>query len=267
MVLEDGSSFAGVSLGAEGETFGEAVFNTGMAGYQEVLTDPSYARQIVSMTSPHVGNYGMNPRDRESERIRVAGFAVREAARRPSSWRAERTLREELADRGVVGIEGIDTRRLTLRLRDRGAMRAVFAARRLEELGFRLIATGGTAAVLGRAGIPVERVAKVSEGEPNVVDLIEGGRVDLVINTRFGRAPRTDGSQIRIAAASAGVPCITTLPGVMAAVHGIEALREGPAQPRSLQEYHAAAAAAPVQARLTLVEATAAAHAEGAAPR
>ena len=124
MVLEDGSAFAGVSLGAEGETFGEAVFNTGVSGYQEVLTDPSYSRQIVSMTSPHVGNYGMNARDRESERIRVAGFAVREAARRASSWRAERTLREELADWGVVGIEGIDTRRLTLRLRDRGAMRA-----------------------------------------------------------------------------------------------------------------------------------------------
>ncbi|HEV8565196.1 MAG TPA: carbamoyl-phosphate synthase large subunit [Actinomycetota bacterium] len=146
--------------------------------------------------------------------------------------------------------------------RDKRAV--VFPARRLAELGFRLIATGGTAGLLDRAGIAVERVAKVSEGAPSVVDLIEGGHVDLVINTPFGRAPRTDGSRIRIAAASAGVPCITTLQGVMAAVHGIEALRRGPTEPRSLQEYHAAAASAPVQVRLTLAEATAAAPTEGA---
>jgi carbamoyl-phosphate synthase large subunit len=145
--------------------------------------------------------------------------------------------------------------------RDKRAI--VFAARRLADLGFRLLATGGTAGVLGRAGIAVERVAKVSEGSPSVVDLIQAGRVDLVINTPFGRAPRTDGSRIRIAAAAAGVPCITTLPGVMAAVHGIEALRPGPTEPRSLQEYHAAAAAAPVQIRLSLADATAAALAEG----
>jgi carbamoyl-phosphate synthase large subunit len=145
--------------------------------------------------------------------------------------------------------------------RDKRAI--VFPARRLAELGFRLLATRGTAGVLGRAGIGVEPVAKVSEGTPSVVDLIEGGRVDLVINTPFGRAPRTDGSRIRIAAAAAGVPCITTLPGVMAAVRGIEALRSGESEPRSLQEYHAAAAAAPVQVRLSLADVVAAAVAEG----
>jgi carbamoyl-phosphate synthase small subunit len=124
LALEDGSVFRGEAFGAEGETFGEAVFNTGMAGYQEVLTDPSYAGQIVAMTSPHQGNYGMNAADPESARVQVAGFAVREAARRASSWRSEATLRDALAASGVVGIEGIDTRRLTRRLREQGSMRA-----------------------------------------------------------------------------------------------------------------------------------------------
>jgi carbamoyl-phosphate synthase small subunit len=123
LVLEDGTSFRGRAFGATGETFGEAVFNTGMTGYQEVLTDPSYAGQVVAMTSPHQGNYGTNDEDPESTRVRVAGFVVREASRRASSWRATRTLGDELAEARVIGIEGIDTRRLTLRLRERGAMR------------------------------------------------------------------------------------------------------------------------------------------------
>jgi carbamoyl-phosphate synthase small subunit len=123
LALEDGSVFPGRSFGATGETFGEAVFNTGMAGYQEVLTDPSYARQIVVMTSPHQGNYGANAEDPESHRVQVAGFAVREVARRVSSWRATRTMPDDLVGAGVVGIEGIDTRAITLRIRERGAMR------------------------------------------------------------------------------------------------------------------------------------------------
>lgn len=124
LVLEDGSTFRGTSFGATGEAFGEAVFNTAMTGYQEVLTDPSYAGQIVVMTAPEQGNYGTNREDPESARVRVAGFAVREASRRASSWRAERTLHEELEAAGVPGIQGIDTRRLTLRIREVGAMRA-----------------------------------------------------------------------------------------------------------------------------------------------
>src|SRR6266545_1719509 len=123
LALEDGTVFRGRGFGAVGEAFGEAVFNTSMSGYQEVLTDPSYAGQVVAMTCPHQGNYGTNREDAESARVRVAGFAVREASRRASSWRRERTLGEELAVAGVVGIEGIDTRRLTLRLRESGAMR------------------------------------------------------------------------------------------------------------------------------------------------
>ena len=132
LALEDGTTFRGRSLGAAGETFGEVVFNTGMSGYQEVLTDPSYARQIVVMTYPHQGNCGVNREDPESGEVRVAGFAVREAARRPSSWRAERTLGDYLAEAGVVGIEDLDTRALTLHIREEGAMRAAISTEDLD---------------------------------------------------------------------------------------------------------------------------------------
>lgn len=123
LVLEDGRSFRGQSYGAEGETFGEAVFNTGMTGYQETLTDPSYHRQVVVMTAPHIGNTGVNDEDPESRRIWVAGYVVRDPARRASNWRSQRSLDEELRAQGVVGISGIDTRALTRHLRERGAMR------------------------------------------------------------------------------------------------------------------------------------------------
>jgi carbamoyl-phosphate synthase small subunit len=123
LVLEDGRAFRGESFGAEGETFGEAVFSTGMTGYQETLTDPSYHRQVVVMTAPHVGNTGINDEDPESGRIWVAGYVVRDPARIPSSWRSRRSLADALRDQGVVGISGVDTRALTRHLRERGAMR------------------------------------------------------------------------------------------------------------------------------------------------
>ncbi|RZU31489.1 glutamine-hydrolyzing carbamoyl-phosphate synthase small subunit [Blastococcus saxobsidens] len=124
LVLEDGRTFRGEAYGATGTTVGEAVFATGMTGYQETLTDPSYAGQIVAMTAPHIGNTGVNDEDDESSRMWVAGFVVRDPARRPANWRATGTLDDELAAQGVVGISGIDTRALTRHLRDRGAMRA-----------------------------------------------------------------------------------------------------------------------------------------------
>jgi carbamoyl-phosphate synthase small subunit len=123
LVCEDGRTFAGESFGADGETFGEAVFCTAMTGYQETLTDPSYHRQVVTMTAPHVGNTGTNDEDPESGRVWVAGFVVRDLTRVPRSWRARRTLDEELAAAGVVGVSGVDTRALTRHLRERGAMR------------------------------------------------------------------------------------------------------------------------------------------------
>jgi carbamoyl-phosphate synthase small subunit len=123
LVLEDGRTFHGESYGAAGETFGEAVFSTAMTGYQETLTDPSYHRQVVVMTAPHIGNTGVNDEDPESRRIWVSGYVVRDPARVPSNWRARRTLDDDLRDQGVVGISGIDTRALTRHLRERGAMR------------------------------------------------------------------------------------------------------------------------------------------------
>ncbi len=123
LVLEDGRTFHGEAFGAVGETFGEAVFNTGMTGYQETLTDPSYHRQVVVMTAPHVGNTGVNDEDPESRQIWVAGYVVRDPSRVSSSWRARRSLDDELRDQGVVGISGVDTRALTRHLRERGAMR------------------------------------------------------------------------------------------------------------------------------------------------
>lgn len=124
LVLEDGRTFVGRAYGATGRTLGEIVFNTGMTGYQETLTDPSYHRQVVVMTAPHIGNTGVNDEDPESRRIWVAGYVVRDPARRPSSWRSRRSLDEELAAQGVVGISGVDTRALTRHLRERGVMRA-----------------------------------------------------------------------------------------------------------------------------------------------
>ncbi|WP_329548770.1 glutamine-hydrolyzing carbamoyl-phosphate synthase small subunit [Streptomyces sp. NBC_00554] len=136
LVLEDGRIFRGRAYGAVGETFGEAVFSTGMTGYQETLTDPSYHRQVVVMTSPHVGNTGVNDEDPESKRIWVAGYVVRDPARVPSNWRSRRSLDEELRNQGVVGISGIDTRALTRHLRERGAMRVgIFSGNALPDEG------------------------------------------------------------------------------------------------------------------------------------
>lgn len=133
LVLEDGTRFDGRAYGATGQTLGEVVFSTGMTGYQETLTDPSYAGQIVLMTAPHIGNTGVNDTDMESRKIWVAGFIVRDPARRVSNFRAERSLDEDLVADGVVGICGVDTRAVTRRIRDAGAMRAgVFSGEKLE---------------------------------------------------------------------------------------------------------------------------------------
>ena len=123
LVLEDGSRFEGSAWGARGETLGEVVFSTGMTGYQETLTDPSYAGQIVVMTAPHIGNTGMNDEDPESRRIWVDGFVVRDPARRPSNFRSTRSLDDDLVSDGIVSISGVDTRAITLILREAGVMR------------------------------------------------------------------------------------------------------------------------------------------------
>ncbi len=135
LVLEDGKVFRGAAFGATGATLGEVVFCTGMTGYQETLTDPSYHRQIVVATAPQIGNTGWNDEDDESRRIWVAGYVVRDPARVPSNWRSRRSLADALAGQGVVGISGIDTRSLTRHLRELGAMRGgVFSGPELAEV-------------------------------------------------------------------------------------------------------------------------------------
>ncbi|HZU36172.1 MAG TPA: glutamine-hydrolyzing carbamoyl-phosphate synthase small subunit [Gemmataceae bacterium] len=133
LALEDGTVFTGRAFGARGQTFGEVVFNTSMTGYQEVLTDPSYKGQIVTMTYPLIGNYGVNPEDVESRRPQVEGFVVRELARVPSNFRSHSTLDAYLAENNIIGIEGIDTRALVRRLRVRGTMTGVLSTTELNE--------------------------------------------------------------------------------------------------------------------------------------
>ena len=128
LVLEDGSVFRGVSIGAPGTSVGEVVFNTAMTGYQEILTDPSYSRQLVTLTYPHIGNTGANEEDQESARVHAAGLVIRDLPLSPSSWRASWSLEEYLRDQGVVAIAEIDTRRLTRLLRDKGAQNGCLMA-------------------------------------------------------------------------------------------------------------------------------------------
>jgi carbamoyl-phosphate synthase small subunit len=128
LALEDGSVFHGHAVGARGETVGEVVFNTAMTGYQEILTDPSYARQMVTLTYPHIGNTGCNAVDAESDRVHAAGLIVRDVPRRASNWRSEESLPDYLVRNGIVAIGGIDTRRLTRILRDKGALNGCILA-------------------------------------------------------------------------------------------------------------------------------------------
>jgi carbamoyl-phosphate synthase small subunit len=152
LVLEDGRVFTGTSFGAVGQTLGEAVFSTGMSGYQETLTDPSYHRQIVVATAPQIGNTGWNDEDGESrsDRIWVAGYAVRDPSPRASNWRATRTLDEELVRQGIVGIAGIDTRAVVRHLRTRGSMKAgIFSGDALAPVEELLSRVTGQASMLG----------------------------------------------------------------------------------------------------------------------
>ena len=173
LVLEDGRTFRGEAYGALGRTVGEAVFCTGMTGYQETLTDPSYHRQVVVMTAPHIGNTGVNPTDMESRRIWVAGFVVRDPALRPSSWRSQGDLGQSLTDARVVGISGVDTRALTRHLRDEGAMRAgIFSGEDAQRPAEELLRTVQDAPVMAGSAL----AAEVSTDEPYVVSPPEGTR-------------------------------------------------------------------------------------------
>jgi carbamoyl-phosphate synthase small subunit len=202
LVLEDGRTFRGNAYGARGETFGEAVFTTGMTGYQETLTDPSFHRQVVVQTAPHIGNTGVNDDDPESRRVWVAGYVVRDPARVSSNWRARRSLDEELERNGIVGISGIDTRALTRHLRDRGAMRAGVSSTETD-----------AAALLQRVRespgmVGADLVGEVTTPQPYVVQAVGDKRftvaaMDLGIKSSTPRYLAARGCEVHVMPASA----------------------------------------------------------------
>ena len=133
LMLEDGTTFSGKSFGAIGKTLGEVCFNTGITGYQEILTDPSYAKQIVTMTAPHIGNYGVNSEDIESSKIQASGFVIKEESIVPSNWRSQVSISDYLQNENIVGIKNIDTRSLTIHLRNHGAMNGIISSESIDD--------------------------------------------------------------------------------------------------------------------------------------
>ncbi|MET0789416.1 MAG: glutamine-hydrolyzing carbamoyl-phosphate synthase small subunit [Cellulomonas sp.] len=245
LVLEDGRTFTGRPYGAEGSTLGEIVFNTGMTGYQETLTDPSYHRQIVVMTAPHIGNTGVNDEDDESTRIWVAGYVVRDPARRASNWRSRRTLDDDLVAQGIVGISAIDTRALTRHLRERGVMRAgIFSgAALLDENGERRPDDELVTDVLAApAMVGADLAGEVSTDEPYVVEPVGEhvatvAAVDLGIKSMTPQRMAERGIRVHVLPATATIDdVLATAPdGVFfsngpgdpaAATHEIELLRD-----------------------------------------
>jgi carbamoyl-phosphate synthase small subunit len=206
LVLEDGRIFRGRAYGAVGETFGEAVFSTGMTGYQETLTDPSYHRQVVVMTAPHIGNTGINDEDAESSRIWVAGYVVRDPARIPSNWRSRRSLDDELVAQSVVGISGIDTRALTRHLRERGAMRVgIFSGNALADDGTLLTRVRQTPEMTGAdlsAEVATERAYIVPAVGPKRFTVVA---LDLGIKGMTPHRMAERGIEVHVLPATAGV--------------------------------------------------------------
>ncbi len=182
LVLEDGRTMHGDAYGAVGTTFGEAVFSTGMSGYQETLTDPSYRGQVVVMTAPHIGNTGMNDEDPESERIWVSGYVVRDPSRIVSNWRARRSLEDDLVDQCIVGISGIDTRALTRHLRERGAMRVgIFSGPDADATPEQLVARVQASPSMAGANLTED----VTTAEPYVIAAV-GERTFTVVAVDLG---------------------------------------------------------------------------------
>jgi len=199
LVLEDGTTLRGKGFGAYGESFGEMVFNTGMTGYQETLTDPSYCGQIVAMTAPHIGNTGINDTDPESHRVWVSGYVIREPARLASSWRAQRSLEAELKAQGITGVAVAGTRALTMRLRERGAMRAAVST--VEENPERLLER--VLASPGMTGADLARI--VTTPHPYTVSPPHGTKtrfrvaaVDLGIKNATPRNMALRGIEVRV---------------------------------------------------------------------
>jgi len=226
LVLEDGTTLRGTGFGAYGESFGEMVFNTGMTGYQETLTDPSYCGQIVAMTAPHIGNTGVNDEDAESHRIWVSGYVVREPARLASSWRAKRSLDVELKAQGITGIAIPGTRALTMRIREHGAMRAAVSSvesdpRRLLE---RVLASPGM------SGADLARI--VTTPQPYTVSPPDGtptrfrvAAVDLGIKAATPRNMAERGMEVRV------LPATSTAKEILASSPDGVFFSNGPGDP------------------------------------
>ncbi len=230
LVLEDGTAFEGTGFGAEGEAFGEAVFNTGMTGYQETLTDPSYCRQIVAMTAPHIGNTGINDEDNESRAIWVSGFVIRDASPVASNWRSARTLDAELKAKGVTAISIKGTRALTLHLRERGAMRAAISTEATDpaELAERVQASPSM------IGADLARV--VSTEEPYTIDPPIGtGRRFGVVAVDLGIKAATPQALARLGCQVTVVPAATTTEEILARAPDGVFYSNGPGDPAACQ--------------------------------
>jgi carbamoyl-phosphate synthase small subunit len=232
LVLDDGRIFEGLSWAKEGETFGEAVFSTGMTGYQETLTDPSYHKQIVIMTAPHVGNTGVNKSDEESEKIWVSGFVVRNPSPISSNWRSENSLEQELIDSDVVGIQGVDTRAITRHLRDRGAMKVgIFSNTTLtkEEMVVRV----RKIAPMSGAFLAVDVTTKkpyVINPPKGIVTKFKVAAIDLGIKAATPKAMAKLGIQVHV------LPMTTTLDQIKELnVDGVF-LSNGPGDPAAMVE-------------------------------
>ena len=230
LVLDDGRVFEGKSWGATGRTFGEAVFQTGMTGYQETLTDPSYHRQVVVMTAPHIGNTGMNARDNESSKIWVAGFVVRNPSPITSNWRSEIDLVDVLVEQNIVGISGIDTRALTRHLRDRGAMRVgIFSELELsrEEMVIEVRKSGQMVGSFLSADVSTpEKFTIEAQGDKKFTVVA----VDLGIKGATPRAMSERGIQTHV------VPYNSTFSEIMALNPDGVFLSNGPGDPATMTE-------------------------------
>ena len=232
LVLDDGRIFEGLSWAKEGETFGEAVFSTGMTGYQETLTDPSYHKQIVIMTAPHIGNTGVNKNDEESEKIWVSGFVVRNPSPTSSNWRSEKSLEQDLIDSDVVGIQGVDTRAITRHLRDRGAMRVgIFSNTELtkEEMVVRVRKTAPMSGAFLAADVTTKQPYIINPPK-GVATKFKVAAIDLGIKAATPKAMAKLGIQVHV------LPLTTTLDQINALnVDGVF-LSNGPGDPAAMVE-------------------------------
>ena len=232
LVLDDGRIFEGLSWAKEGETFGEAVFSTGMTGYQETLTDPSYHKQIVIMTAPHIGNTGVNKNDEESEKIWVSGFVVRNPSPTSSNWRSEKSLEQELIDSNVVGIQGVDTRAITRHLRDRGAMKVgIFSNTELtkEEMVVRVRKTAPMSGAFLAADVTTKQPYIINPPK-GVATKFKVAAIDLGIKAATPKAMAKLGIQVHV------LPLTTTLDQIKALnVDGVF-LSNGPGDPAAMVE-------------------------------